>query len=167
MGGLNTSAEAFVRTPPTYQRDVISQPSSEKGRLVTVPTIALRLSIDRSCERAKERLPRISSRIGRLFSGLASTLDAFRSYQGRRGCPAVPCRTTGKLEAAAPSSSRTVDTFPSSDQHSQQIKSDLYHVTIVKLLLSRDGLNPAHVPLVRECENKTSLAHSSAHRTPV
>ena len=111
-----------------------------------MPTFALRRSLMLACAHTSERLPRIRSRIGRLFSGRASSLDAFRSYRGRRGCPAVPCQTTGKLEAAAPSSSRTVDTFPSSDQHSQQIKSDL----------SRDGLNPAHVPLVRECEIKTS-----------
>jgi len=73
---------------------------------------------------------------GRLFSGWASSLDAFSPYHQQRGCPAVPCRTTGKLEAAASRSSRTGDPFPSGDRHSQQIKSDLSH----------DGLNPAHVP---------------------
>jgi len=49
----------------------------------------------------------------------------------------VPCRTTGRLLAAASRSSRTRDPFPSGGQHPQQIESDLSH----------DGLNPAHVPL--------------------
>jgi hypothetical protein len=74
---------------------------------------------------------------GRLFSGRASGLDAFSPYPKQRGCPAVPYRTTGKLEATAPRSSRTKDTFPSGDLHPQQVESDLSH----------DGLNPAHVPL--------------------
>ena len=74
---------------------------------------------------------------GRLFSGAASGLDAFSPYPLRRGCPAVPRRTTGRLEAAASRSSRTGDPFPSGGQHPQQIESDLSH----------DGLNPAHVPL--------------------
>jgi hypothetical protein len=73
---------------------------------------------------------------GRLFSGMASGLDAFSPYPRQRGCPAMPCRTTGKLEATTSRSSRTGDPFPSGDQHSQQIESDLSH----------DGLNPAHVP---------------------
>ena len=58
-------------------------------------------------------------RNGRLFSGAASSLDAFSSYPQRRGCSAVPCRTTDKLEAATPSSSRTMDILPSGDQHFQ------------------------------------------------
>ena len=55
---------------------------------------------------------------GRLFSGLASGLDAFSLYRLRRGCPALPCRTTGTLEAAAFRSSRTKNTLPSGDQQS-------------------------------------------------
>ena len=74
---------------------------------------------------------------GRLFSGTASALDAFRPYRTRRSCPAMPCRTTGRPETAAPCSSRTRGALPSGSQHSQQIESDLSH----------DGLNPAHVPL--------------------
>ena len=73
---------------------------------------------------------------GYLVSGVASSLDAFSSYPRQRGCPAVPCQTTGKLEATTFRSSRTGNPFPSGNQHSQQIKSDLSH----------DGLNPAHVP---------------------
>jgi hypothetical protein len=74
---------------------------------------------------------------GRLVSGRASRLDAFSGYPTRRGCPAVPCRTTGTLEAAAPRSSRTEGTFPSGGQRPRQVETDL----------SRDGLNPSHVPL--------------------
>jgi len=74
---------------------------------------------------------------GRLVSGRASRLDAFSGYPLRRGCPAVPCRTTGRLEAAAPRSSRTEGTFPSGGQRPRQVETDL----------SRDGLNPSHVPL--------------------
>jgi hypothetical protein len=74
---------------------------------------------------------------GRLVSGRASRLDAFSGYPLRRGCPAVPCRTTGTLEAAAPRSSRTEGTFPSGGQRPRQVETDL----------SRDGLNPSHVPL--------------------
>ena len=48
----------------------------------------------------------------------------------------LPYRTTGRLEAAAPRSSRTEGTFPSGGQHPRQVESDLSH----------DGLNPAHVP---------------------
>ena len=77
------------------------------------------------------------SRSGRLVSGGASGLDAFSPYPRRRGCPAMPCRTTGRLEAAPPRSSRTKGSFPSGGQRPQQIESDL----------SRDGLIPAHVPL--------------------
>ena len=43
----------------------------------------------------------------------ASSLDAFSSYPVRRGCPAMLCRTTGRLEAAKPRSSRTKGSFPS------------------------------------------------------
>jgi len=50
---------------------------------------------------------------GRLLSGAASGLDAFSPYPQQRGCPAMPYRTTGKLEAAASRSSRTWDPFPS------------------------------------------------------
>jgi hypothetical protein len=56
--------------------------------------------------------------IGRLFSGLASGLDAFSLYRLRRGCPALPFRTTGTLEAAAFRSSRTKNTLPSGDRQS-------------------------------------------------
>ena len=38
---------------------------------------------------------------GCLFSGVASSLDAFSSYPTRRSCPAVPCQTTGTPEATA------------------------------------------------------------------
>ncbi len=74
---------------------------------------------------------------GRLFSGRGSRLDAFSGYPLRRGCPALPWRTTGTLEAATPRSSRTKGTFPSGGQHPPRVESDLSH----------DGLNPAHVPL--------------------
>ena len=42
-----------------------------------------------------------------------SCLDAFSIYPLQRGCPALPCRTTGKLVAADPCSSRTKGSFPS------------------------------------------------------
>ena len=74
---------------------------------------------------------------GRLVSGWASRLDAFSGYPLRRGCPALPCRTTGRLEAAAPRSSRTKGTFPSGGRHPPWVESDLSH----------DGLTPAHAPL--------------------
>ena len=74
---------------------------------------------------------------GRLVSGRASGLDAFSPYPLRRGCPALPCRTTGRLEAAAPRSSRTRGTFPSGGRRPRQVEADLSH----------DGLNPSHVPL--------------------
>ena len=48
-----------------------------------------------------------------LFSGRASGLDAFSLYPLQRGYPAVPFRTTGKLVAAKPCSSRTGGSFPS------------------------------------------------------
>jgi len=80
--------------------------------------------------------PGLTPRIGCLFSGAASGLDAFSPYPSQRGCPALPCRTTGTPVAAASRSSRTGDPFPSGSRHSQQIESDLSH----------DGLNPAHVP---------------------
>lgn len=48
-----------------------------------------------------------------LVSKNASSLDAFSFYHSQRGCPAMPCRTTGKLEAAIPRSSRTKGTFSS------------------------------------------------------
>lgn len=74
---------------------------------------------------------------GRLFSGRGSRLDAFSGYPLRRGCPALPARTTGKPEAAPPRSSRTEGSFPSGGPHPPRVESDLSH----------DGLNPAHVPL--------------------
>ncbi len=74
---------------------------------------------------------------GRLFSGRVSRLDAFSGYPPRRSCPALPSRTTGTPEAAAPRSSRTEGAFPSGGQHPPWVESDLSH----------DGLNPAHVPL--------------------
>ena len=43
----------------------------------------------------------------------ASCLDAFSIYPLQRGCPAMPCQTTGKLVAAGPCSSRTKGPFPS------------------------------------------------------
>ena len=46
--------------------------------------------------------------------GWVSSLDAFSSYPLQRGCPAVPCRTTGRLAAAGPRSSRTMGLFPAS-----------------------------------------------------
>jgi len=110
--GLNASASALARTPQLHQTRLLRAPSSH-------PPGRSRLVWD-----------------GCLFLGAASGLDAFSPYPSRRSCPAVPCRTTGRPEAAASRSSRTEDPFPSDSQHSQQIKSDLSH----------DGLNPAHVP---------------------
>jgi len=74
---------------------------------------------------------------GRLFSGRGSRLDAFSGYPPRRSCPAVPCRTAGRPEAATPRSFRTEGAFPSGGQHPPWVESDLSH----------DGLNPAHAPL--------------------
>ena len=51
----------------------------------------------------------------------------------------MPYRTAGRLEAPARSSSRTMRTLPSDGQRPQQVE---YH-------LSRDGVNPAHVPHYR------------------
>ena len=84
-----------------------------------------------------DSLPSRLGWIGCLFSGETSSLDAFSSYSRQRGCPAVPCRTTGILEAATPRSSRTRGAFPSGNHHFQQVESDL----------SRDGLNPSRIPL--------------------
>ena len=42
-----------------------------------------------------------------------SSLDAFSSYPLERGYPALPCRTTGKLVAPSPRSSRTKGPFRS------------------------------------------------------
>ena len=47
----------------------------------------------------------------RLVLSEASSLDAFSSYPLQRGCPAVPYRTTGRLVAAIPCSSRTKGTL--------------------------------------------------------
>ena len=91
----------------------------------------------RALVRSWGSLPSPLERIGRLFSGEASGLDAFSPYPRQRGCPALPCRTTGKLEVTIPRSSRTRGAFPSGDQHFQQVESDL----------SRDGLNPSRIPL--------------------
>jgi hypothetical protein len=110
--GLSTSAEASARTPQLHQTRLLRAPSSHP--------------------RGRSR----SAWDGCLFLGAASSLDAFSPYPSRRSCPAMPCRTTGRPEAAASRSSRTQDPFPSDSLHPQQIKSDLSH----------DGLNPAHVP---------------------
>lgn len=83
-----------------------------------------------------DSLPSPLGWIGCLFSGETSSLDAFSSYSQQRGCPAVPYRTTGTLEAAIPRSSRTRGALPSGNQHFQQVESDL----------SRDGLNPSRIP---------------------
>ena len=48
-----------------------------------------------------------------LFSGCFSGLDAFSPYNLARGCPAMPCQTTGRLVAPLPCSSRTKSNFPS------------------------------------------------------
>ena len=53
---------------------------------------------------------------GCLFSGKASSLDAFRSYPRQLQLLSVPCRTADKPEAALPCSSRTRGNFPS-DNH--------------------------------------------------
>ena len=74
---------------------------------------------------------------GCLFSGEASSLDAFSSYPQQLSCPAMLCRTTGRPEAALLCSSRTKSGFPSDNHRFHQIETDLSH----------DGLNPAHVPL--------------------
>jgi hypothetical protein len=76
---------------------------------------------------------------GYLFSGRVSGLDAFSPYRLRRGCPAVPARTTGKLVATAPCSSRTEGTLPSDNQHSQQIKSDLFRVDLKAQSIIEEG----------------------------
>gem|GEM_PF-1320499 len=117
--GLNASANLGAYTP------VPSNPSSMG---VLVPSDPWQSPAPGGVEPALEN--------GCLFSGPASGLDAFSPYRLRRGCPAVPCRTTGRLEAAAPCSSRTRGALPSGSRHPQQVESDLSH----------DGLNPAHVP---------------------
>ncbi len=50
-------------------------------------------------------------------SGCFSGLDAFSPYNLARGCPATPCRTTGRLAAPLPCSSRTKSNFPSDHSH--------------------------------------------------
>ncbi len=72
--------------------------------------------------------PALRDKIGRLFSGPASCLDAFSTYPLARSCPAMPCRTTGTPEAPARCSSRTCRTLPSVFQQAQQIESDLFRV---------------------------------------
>ncbi len=70
-----------------------------------------------------------------LFFPAASGLDAFSPYPLRRGCPAMPLRTTGRPEAADGCSFRTYPSFGSgrvsaaeatgSVPHPQKIKTDL------------------------------------------
>ena len=48
-----------------------------------------------------------------LVFGVASSLDAFSFYPLSRGCSALPCRTTDRLEATDPRSSRTKGSLPS------------------------------------------------------
>jgi len=88
-------------TPPPYQPRLLRVPSS--------------------------RLARGPSGSGRLVSGRASRLDAFSGYPLRRSCPALPSRTTGRPEAAAPRSSRTRGTFPSGGRRPPWVESDLSH----------------------------------------
>jgi hypothetical protein len=58
-------------------------------------------------------IPSFTGVVGCLVLGWASGLDAFSPYPLQRGCPAVPCQTTGRLAAAKPCSSRTKGSFPS------------------------------------------------------
>jgi hypothetical protein len=51
----------------------------------------------------------------RLVSTRVSRLNTFSVYPLQRGCPAMPYRTTGKLVAARPCSSRTRGPFVSGD----------------------------------------------------
>ncbi len=53
---------------------------------------------------------------GCLFSGKASSLDAFRSYPRQLSCSACPVGQLDRPEAALPCSSRTRGNFPS-DNH--------------------------------------------------
>jgi hypothetical protein len=48
-----------------------------------------------------------------LFSGAVSGLDAFSPYLRARGCSALPCQTTDRLEAPLVCSSRTKTNLPS------------------------------------------------------
>jgi hypothetical protein len=59
----------------------------------------------------------LRNKIGRLFSGPASCLDAFSTYPLARSYPAMPCQTTGTPEAPAKCSSRTDFPLPSVLQH--------------------------------------------------
>ena len=59
----------------------------------------------------------IWSKIGWLFSGPASCLDAFSTYQLARSCSAMPCQTTDTPEAPAKCSSRTDFPLPSVIPH--------------------------------------------------
>ena len=78
--------------------------------------------------------PSWPSRFGARFE-----LRCFQLFSIGAWLHGMPYRTTVRLEAPARSSSRTMRTLPSDGQHPQQVE---YH-------LSRDGVNPTHVPHYR------------------
>jgi len=89
----------LTRTPLHYIRNVLFQPSS-----------ALNVNVAKAV---------VLMRNGNLFSGCASSLNTFSSYRVARGCPAMPCQTTGTLEAPTLCSSRTERALPSDTEHPQ------------------------------------------------
>ncbi len=104
------------RSLPTYTPTLSNRSSTG----VLVP--------DNRCSHLPQRTSLSQSGNGYLVSGCVSGLDAFSPYRLRRGCPALPYRTTGRLVATAPCSSRTKSPLPSGNRHSQQIESDLFRV---------------------------------------
>ncbi len=61
---------------------------------------------------------------------MTSSLDAFSSYPLERGYPALPCRTTGKLVAPSPRSSRTKGPFRSGILHASTAKQQTCLTTV-------------------------------------
>ena len=119
-GWLKRSAVAFRLTPPLYQPGHLPEPSSPALVAVARP--------ERHYGYAGER----PSRLGTRFE-----LRCFQLLSVEAWLPCTPFRTTGRPEASARSSSRTMRPLPSDGQRPQQVE---YH-------LARAGVNPAHVPL--------------------
>src|SRR5438876_11774915 len=115
--GLNVSTEVLTRTPRFHQPHLLWEHSSQSHDTVASTGIC-----------GLEWLP---------IFGRGFGLRCFQPLSSIAWLPAVPCRTTGKLEATIPRSSRTRGAFPSGNQHTQQVEADL----------SRDGLNPSRIPL--------------------
>ena len=120
-GDWDRQAEAVGRSLPPYTPDPSTRSST--GALVS----------RNRCGHpprhiAGERPPRLGTRFG---------LRCFQPLSVGAWLLGTPCQTADTPEAPARSSSRTMRPLPSGGQRPRQVE---YH-------LSRDGVNPAHVPL--------------------